>query len=491
MDGMPSASQILTYTDQLAAIYKASYGVFGLAAPNESDTLSSLAQSAQTAIMGDGSTSYGLGAPRWQQQIAGSLSNLLTNCRYDAFWARYQPLMSVLDALVKNNLPSTWYYPTSALNSHVLDLELTRKNALHSLTPTTPASAGSLAGIPDHAGVMPNVSMANAPRVIYTLVSQFDWIESLPSPESTQVALSGIQNAYTLAITGTVPSDVAKVRVYRSLVGGATGTYYWDQDVTVYGGQSFPTITLRQSDATIRQDINPPAWASCMVVPEFAALFALSFAGLRGGAGPNGFGLATTQASAQGALQLGAQHMLSPINVLAGPASGYLGVGNTPSSAVFGTSSITGSNAQTYTAGALQTSNASASNVQGFAGAMGIQARIVSAINATCTVTISYTYLDAAHGQAVQTGTLTSSAFAATSVGSVAAFAVPAGRLVLTATVTAISGAASGAFVVEPAIRTYLPSDFTLNQPYAAPGSAQAMQQASQMQLSSSQLGSG
>ena len=77
--------------------------------------------------MGDGSTSYGIGAPKWQAAVSGTLSNLVTNCRYDAFWSRYQPLMTALDALVKNNLPSSWSYPTTSTQSHVLDFELTAK----------------------------------------------------------------------------------------------------------------------------------------------------------------------------------------------------------------------------------------------------------------------------------------------------------------------------------------------------------------------------
>ena len=57
MDGMPSAAQLLTYTDKLAALFKASSGVFGLEMPLvRANSLASLASSAQSAIMGDGST---------------------------------------------------------------------------------------------------------------------------------------------------------------------------------------------------------------------------------------------------------------------------------------------------------------------------------------------------------------------------------------------------------------------------------------------------
>ena len=476
MDGMPTAAQLLVYADNLAALFKASYGAFGLGVPGESNTFASLAKTTQTAIMGDGSSTYGIGAPKWQAAVSSTLSNLTTNCRLDAFWSRYRPLMTALDSLVKNNLPSSWSYQTTANQSHVLDFELTRKNAINPNTPATPTSAGTLVGTSVASGAIPNVSAANAPRVVYTLVSPFDYIESLPSPESTQVSITGTNNAYTLSISGTVPSNVAKVRVYRSYIGGATGAYFWDQDVPVSGGLAYPTITIQQADATLRADIAPPSWMSCLVVPEFASLFALSFAGLVGGSGPLGFGLATTQASNATGLQLSQPHMLSPLNVLAGPASGYLGIGNAQQTAVFGVSSITASNTQTYTSGALQTTNAAAANVQGFAGAAGIQARVTSTLSAGCTVTISYTYLDASHGQVVQTGTRTSSAFSGTAVGTtvpIVPIELPS-RLILSATVTAISGAASGAFAVEPLIRTYLPTSYTVNQPYPAPGSAQA-----------------
>ena len=153
------------------------------------------------------------------------------------------------------------------------------------------------------------------------------------------MALSGVNNAYSMSISGTVPSNVAKVRVYRSYAGGGSGTYFWDQDVVVSAGLAYPTITIRQADSALRADLTPPGWMSCMLVPEFAALFALSFAGLAGGSGPLGFGLATTQASNATAAATLTQHMLSPLNVLAGPASGFLGVGNTAGTAVFGVSS--------------------------------------------------------------------------------------------------------------------------------------------------------
>ena len=472
-DGMPSASQLLLYADNLAGVFKAAYGLMGVNAPGEANTLASLAATAKTALLGDGVASYGLGAPLWQGQIAGTLANLVTSFRYDVFWKPFRPLCTQLDNLVKYNLPPGWNYMTNSTQAHVLDFELTRKNAIHPLTPSTPGSAGTLAGIPDSAGALPNTSAGNAPRVIYTLVSPFDYIESLPGAECTQVALTGANNAYSLTITGTVPSNVAKVRVYRTLVGGATGTYYWDQDVSVSGGAAYPVITLRNGDSALRQDISPPSWMSCLVTPELATFFALCFAGVAGGVGPLGFGLVSQPAVSAGT-QLQAPHMLSPINVLAGPSNGYLGLGNTAQTGVFGVSQVTAANTQTFTPGALQTANAPSANVQGFAGATGMQARVISALNAACTVSVSYTYLDAAHGQLVQTATLTSSAFGGTAIGNLAAFAVPVGRLVLSVTVTAIAGANAGAFVVEPTIRTVLPSTWSAQQPYAAPGSTQA-----------------
>jgi hypothetical protein len=178
----------------------------------------------------------------------------------------------------------------------------------------------------------------------------------------------------------------------------------------------------------------------CPILPESALALALAYSYAASGASwlP---------------LQLSAWGMLSPWNVILGPSNGVLGLGNTEQSGQFGVRVIgTG-----YTQGGYATSNNSAGNAQGFAGAMGLRARITVATNALATLTPTYTYFDAAHGWGhPQTGVASAQAFTATSVGSFIDFDIPAGRIVQSVTSDTVSGAASGQYIYEaPPARTY------------------------------------
>jgi len=447
-DGMPSAAQILTFSDSLASVLKYSYGGLGILASGDTSSSSFYANTARTKILGDGNTNPGLGAPAWQRNVSGALNSLAAGCRYDVFFSsRMQTLVSSLDSLVSSYLPSGWRFPSTSTQAHAFDMHLTRLNAISAATPATPTATPVLTAAYNALGALPSVSSGSAPRVVVTYVGAADYNESLPSAEATQVALVGSQNSYNVAISGTVPSGVFKVRVYRGVIGGATGAYQWDQDVAVSAGSAFPSITILQADSQLRADIAPPSWMSAMITPEFAAAFALAY-------GTSASSLSTS-ASATPGVSLPANGMLSPRNVALNPANGFLGVGNPASSAIFGTSTITGSGTQTYSAGTIQTTSNSLANVQGFAGsAGGLRARVTTALTGgVCTLSFSYTYLAAATGQTVQTQSSVSfPAFSTGALGDTVNFAVTAGRLVTGVTITSVSGAATGGTIVIEAL---------------------------------------
>jgi hypothetical protein len=446
LDGMPTSAQILTYTDSLAAVVKYLYSALGINASGDVSSSSYYSDLARKKILGDGGSNPGIGAPGWQSNVKGTLNSLAASTRWDVFFSsRMQGLASQLDSLVASYMPSGWKFSSTTSQAHAFDFLLTRMNANSSATPVTPTTTPALAAANSALGALPNVASGSAPRVVYTLVGALDHNESLPSPEATQVALTGSQNSYNVTISGTVPSGIYKVRVYRSVVGGATGAYQWDQDVAVSAGGTFSPITILRPDSKLRADVAPPAFLSCMMTPEFAAAFALAF-------GSSASTFNPTSAASTG-VTLATNGLLTPINVALNPSNGLLGLGNPASSAVFGTSTVTGAGTQTYSAGTIQTSNNAAANVQGFAGsAGGLRARITSVLaTGTCAVTISYTYLQASTGQTIQTATgVTSASFGSTAVDQVVTFSVAAGRLVLSATVTGVSGAATaGTIVIE------------------------------------------
>ena len=448
LDGMPSASQVTLFTDSLAAVLKYSYANLGLLASGDTASASFYSDLARKKILGDGGSNPGLGAPTWERNVSGALNSLAAGCRWDGFFAsRMQTLVSQLDSLVASYLPSGWKFPTTSTQAHLIDMHLTRLNAISAATPATPTSTPVLTAAHNALGALPSVSSGSAPRVVYTLVGALDYNESLPSGEATQVALSGSSNAYSMAVSGVIPSGITKVRVYRGVIGGATGAYQWDQDVTVSAGGTFPAITILQPDSQLRADIAPPSWMSAIITPEFAAVFALAYG--------SSASTSNTSGSSTPGVSLSANGMLSPANVALNPANGLLGVGNPASTAIFGTSTITGSGTQTYSPGTIQTANNSLANVQGFLGsAGGLRARVTSALTGgVCTLSFSYQYLAAATGQTVQTQSSVSfPAFSTGSLGDTVTFVPTAGRLVTGVTITSVSGAATGGTVVVEAL---------------------------------------
>jgi hypothetical protein len=438
-----NAAQMTTYFDALAGLFAGQVANIGIGAPGESGTLAALAVLARKQVMGDGSVTFpGLGNATWQAAVRPYFDALVNSLRYDAlFAAKCRAMITTLDGLILSNLPVGWKFVTPGGPTHALDAHLTRINGGCN-APTTPSAAGTLTATNSAAGALPTTSSGNAPRVVHTLVGASDVNESLPSAEATQVAIAAPNNAYSYQISGTVPSGVTKVRLYRSRFGDPSGgPYYWDQDVAVVAGASYPAILIQQPDTQLRTDWNPPQWLSALITPEGAMLFALAYATA-----------AQQPGSAPLPLQLNATGMLSPTNVALSPSNAFLGLGNPPQSAQFGARTL----GSAYAAYGFQTSNNAAANVQGFAGGMGLQARVTTSLNGTLTLTPTYTYYDAAHGWGnAQTDTATGVAFGSTAVGMLAVFSIPAGRIVRSVTGDSTSGTAtSGAYIYEaPSVR--------------------------------------
>ena len=400
----------------------------------ETGTLAALENAAQSAIMGNGTgLNPGLGQPVWQGLVSDALNSAAAGARYDSLFVRQALLMRTLDDLVQSALPNGWVFSAP----RAFDAHLTRLNGAVG-APTTPPAAGVLTAAQSASGALPTTISGLAPRVVHTLVGSTDELESLPTAEAAQTAITGVNNSYTYQIAGTVPSGIRKVRVYLSLFGSPGAPYGWVLDAPVTAGAAFPAITLLQPDSLLRMDWQPPAWMQCGLRAAAAALFALAYSSASTAGGLTGFN---------------ASGMISPGNILLGPANGYIGIGNPPQSALLGQSALTALNTATFAGGGFQTANSAAQNLQGFAGAAGLRARCTSGLNGSITPTITVSYYDAAHGWGsaqMAAGVTPSTGFSTGVVGDIALFTIPAGHIVQAVAETAVSGTAtSGGWVYE------------------------------------------
>jgi hypothetical protein len=443
--GAPSTADIILCMDAFASQLKPQYGNIGLAAPGDTSSYAYLAANGTSKILGDGSTNYWLSNSVLKAKLKDPLAAWQGRSRYDSITAALRDAITVIESQISGNLPSGWIF-TGATQTHSLDSYLLRANAANANVPTTPASAGTLTATTNAAGSIATCSSGNGPRVVHTLVGASGYNESLPSALATQVALSGSQNAYTYQIASTVPAGVTFVRVYRGYVAGGANIYYYDQQVAVTPGSSYPAITIAQPDSQLRTDWVPPSWLSCLMSPESAAVFALAFASASQQSG-----------AAVNPLVFSSGGQLSPDNVFLTPSNGFLGLGNQSQSGVFGVDVVgTG-----YTAGTIATANSYLQNIQGFAGAGGVanclQARVTSVLDAAGTVAPTVTFFDAAHGYGnVQTATLAAATFSGTAVGQAAVFTVTNGRLIRTVTGVANVTTTSGQYLLEAiAARSY------------------------------------
>lgn len=438
--GYPNSADTLTTADGFAGEFRqAAYYLPQIAA---------IANAVPASIQGDGVSTYGLSNADLKAALnkAGLASSGYT-FDWKRIWASYGTILGVLNAQIRTSIPSAWVYSSSALN--YWDCHLTRINGAAGSPISGVPTAGTLTAAATAGAAIPPCSAGNAPRLIHSLVGTYDINESLPSGEATQVALTGANNSYSYQIAGTVPTGVTKVRIRRGLVGGATGTYGWLKDVAVTAGATYPAIPITEPDQLLRFDLPASSWMCAGMTAEFAAMWALSQSGQTGASG-----LFSSSAQFLSALVLSSYSMLSPGNVLLNPSNGFQGVGNTFASGQFGAGTVTGASTFTYTAGAIPTANNATANIQGFAGASGLQSRITTAVGAGTTFSFTYTYFDATHGWGVTqtSGTVTITHTAGT-VGETITIPITAGQIVQSVTMTAKGGSAgtTGANVVEAA----------------------------------------
>lgn len=465
--GGGGGSQIKKAMDYMASWLKAGYALLGKGEPSETQdssnntlpitsvtTLGGKAKLLNALFAGDGtSNNAGIGNAQLQASVAYAAQQLQQVSQWpDTVSRNFRPYLEALKGSIVGNLPRwtdattraqvVWNFSPSAGITNPLDAALTRMNANSTSTPITPTYNPAVTAVNNANGAIPTgsgcVIVFTHVGFVTSTTTTADYLESLPSGELTAAALTGANNAWQIAGGGTVPSGVSKVRVYRTKLGQGTGSpKFWDQDVAVTAGTAYPAIILTQPDSLLRQDLQPPAWCSVMVTPEAAAIVASCYSGQRKGQG----------ATAYGSLKPLSSMMLTPRNVVLAPSNGLLGQNNPPSSGLFGSWLST-----VFTAGSMRTANNADSGLQGFGGAFGIQLRTTTAMNANAGVTITYTYLDQSLGGYGTPASQVATAVTLNSaLGSTIAVAVTAGRLVLSVTACTVTGATTGAFVIEAA----------------------------------------
>jgi hypothetical protein len=442
LQGALSASDILLVHDALGSLLKAQYANIGTGAATETTTLAAKAAAARDNIAGDGTSTYvGVSNITLKQALAGVMRDVATRLRYDVLLQQYGAIWTQLDNHVRANLPSGWNFTSSAGN-RALDLWMMYLNATSASAPATPTATPVATATTG--GTIPTVSSGNAPRIkVCYQSSNGDWLVSQPSAASAQVALSGANNAYSVALAGNAPVT-GYLLYFRQLAGAAAGDpYYYDQRVAITSGVAHPTTVMKQSDQQLLR-FSPPSWMSCMAMPESAFLYALSFAAMQSQSG-----------SQQGLLAFQTSSFLSPSNVALNPVyidsaltRGYLGENNAPSSGQFG-SWLTAA----YTEGTLATANDATNIIQGFAGAAGgVQARTVTVLNAGAALTnVGYSYYDAANppSGAVQTTTIPAPGTLSAAVGSTLDLGITASRLVTRISGVTTGGATTGNYIME------------------------------------------
>ena len=439
--GVPSAADLLTFSDAEAGVFKGIYSSLGLGLSTETTTFAALTKTARGKVLGDGSTQYGISNAPLKSALKDAYAQSVASSRYDSIFATYcRSKITQVENAIKTNLPTDsngtrWNFTPSGHLS-TLDSYLLYLNGMNATVPTTPAAAGVLTATTVAGGGL--TSAANCPYVVHCLVSTSgDMFVSLPSAEATRVAISGGNNALSYQIAGNVPTGVGYVAIFRGYNGGSSGTWYLDDRTAVTAGQPYPAIIISRPDSALRADWAVPSWASCLWVPEAAAIFGLAYATALGSTG-----------AAQNPLVFTSGLQLTPNNVALTPSSGFLGLGNPSQTGVFGVDVVgTG-----YTAGSIATANSYGSNTQGFAGAGGVanalQAVVTSALNAAGTTAPSIGFYDAAHGWGnLQTTTLGAATFSGTAANQTAIPTLTNGRIVQS--VTAVSnggGLSSGTY---------------------------------------------
>ncbi len=430
---MPTGTDIIAVTDPYAAVVNVAYNSLGVGLSNETNTAAYYAAQARQAI---------------EQAFPGAINTINTFTglpHYDRMLkAGAYALFGALESQVNGNLPVGWNFGITNGVVHTLDSWMQRINgtALAAIAGATAAPVIAATGV--QGGQIPNCTSAYCPLVQFTYVGAYDHIETLPTPSSAGVAISGNANALNVTIPGPIPSGITKVRMYRTLV-GQSSPLCWAGDVAVTVGATNTVVTLSAGDQSLRSDINPPSWISYLWRPETAFLYNLAWSSSQASVYSSSDLFAPLTPSSVG--------MASANVVSMNPVNMFIGVGNniTPSSYAFGLMQV--GSAYSASGFPLGLNNNIAYN-QGFIGATGIRARSLVNLNGTYTPTISYTYYNASNplsGAALTQASATPTAgFAGTGVGEIITWNIPAGTVVTSINQTSATGTATaGQFIYE------------------------------------------
>jgi hypothetical protein len=441
---MPSVAAVQTTMDSEAAIFKR-LTALGLGLNAELTTAAWYAQQAVAQIMGDGTTTNpGIDNADLQAILKDKLLGIADAIRYDRFSQIFRSVIASVEQTIIQSQPAGWNLTKapSGTTQHALDALLKRFNATDANTPAKPSGTPVLTATTG--GSIAPCTSGNAPYFGYSFVGLYDYWESPISALAAQVALSGKNNAYSVAsVQSPIPSGVYKIRKYRSLTAGPNTALFYISDQAVSPGDTGVTLSLTESDIQLIQTITPAVFAQLLFGPEAAAIFALAFA------------TPSQQPSLQNGLfsfQNGG--MLSPKNVALNPiyvlsatlSYNFLGVNNPISTGEFArwTSTV-------FAQGTIPLTNNSANDIQGFIGASaGIQLRTIATLNAGAVITnLNYKYLDATNPITEQSGTIAAPGTLSTAVDSTLDMAIPAGRIVTQITGVTVGTATTGTFIAE------------------------------------------
>lgn len=440
--GLAAPADLLTLVDGYAGLLASLRSSHGIGDATESTTLAAKAQAFGTRFVGDGTTTYpGIANQRLKTKMRSWVADLATYMRYDILFSTpLQSALNDLDTEIQSTLPAGWVYTSFGAN-RLLDLYVTRCNGTHPSIPVAP-TIGNFVITATTGGALAANTGGTAPVFKFAWVGAFDNLESLPSAASTPVALSGSMNAYHVVCSEAAPATCTKLRIYATVTGAQAGPWVWSYlDVTVTPASVPAPFDIVLPELSYRSDVGPVSYLSCPFMPENAAIFAMSSMSAR-------FGTALTTIPAS-VPKLPATGLIMPYSAFLNPVDGFLGIYNPASTGEFGR----WTNAA-YVAGTIRSTNDAASFLQGFLGAIGVEARIETTLNAGTSLTVNYTYRDAIHptDTAATSGSQT---FSALTPGTRLDLGIATSRVVTSITAVNITGATTGAIVFEgKAVRT-------------------------------------
>ena len=438
--GLLPADLILLMDGPITRQLKQIYSAMGLDAPGEATSGATKYTTGRASILGDGSTTYGISNAQFKNLVATRTERGANFSHYDYYFSfQGSDYWNDIDNWIRNTLPPTWSF--SGDGYRPLDAALLRINANHAFAPATPATAATL--IATTGGSRPAVASGSAMRIVWTLVGDRSWKESLPSPASTQVAIVSPNSAYKIdlsAVSGNIPSGVQKIRIYCQVDGSSGGDpYFYNKEVSVTAGTAYstftsgsPLATITEADSTFNKFHRPPVYCGAQALPE--AAFAYAIINASAGSVPGS------------PMKYGVSSQFQPSNVALNPINGFLGIAN---SAAHGTLATWVATA--LTVGSIQKVNSYADRVQGFYGAVGgVQARTTATLNGTASITsIGYSYYDLTSPQVELTGTIAGPLSLTAAIDSTVDLAIPAGRVVTKINSNTVGTATTGTFVYE------------------------------------------